>query len=85
MLVVPLQIDTNSKVELAQSEVRRVVMDAFDLEMEAVNAGTIRVNGWWPWGPKTPAKPPPKTKDVRVWIPSSTHVSFQASWWGFRL
>lgn len=36
----------------------------------------------------TPAPPPPPakpTKEVKVWIPSKTAISFQVAWWGYRL
>ncbi|KAF7980747.1 hypothetical protein HWV62_36775 [Athelia sp. TMB] len=28
---------------------------------------------------------PKKVREVRVWVPSPTQISFQATWWGFRL
>lgn len=26
-----------------------------------------------------------KLREVRVWLPSATQISFQATWWGYRL
>ncbi|KAG8917298.1 hypothetical protein FRC01_002552 [Tulasnella sp. 417] len=36
--------------------------------------------------PAPPPAPPTKpTKEVKVWIPSKTAISFQVAWWGYRL
>lgn len=76
MLCAPLIPDENSKVELAKYKLVKVPLD--DLDGQSANA-----NAWWPpseWGKKnTP------TKVVRVWIPSTTKISVQFSWWGFRM
>ncbi|KAG9042563.1 hypothetical protein FS837_010687 [Tulasnella sp. UAMH 9824] len=36
--------------------------------------------------PAPPQPPPTKpTKEVKIWIPSKTAISFQVAWWGYRL
>lgn len=48
---------------------------------------------WWkkkkqkPCDDPAPAPPPPTkpTKEVKIWIPSKTAISFQVAWWGYRL
>jgi hypothetical protein len=82
MLYVPLIIDENAKVELAEYKLVQVPLDQLD---EDINA--IKVAGWWPpWGKKdNPAPTPPPTKEVRVWIPSKDKISLQCAWWGYRM
>ena len=82
MFYVPLIIDENTKVELAEYKLVQVPLDPLDKEASAIKAA-----GWWPpweWGKPTPPTPPP-TKEVRVWIPSSDKISVQCAWWGYRL
>lgn len=77
MLYAPLVPDEHSKVELADFTLTKVPLDDTD--------GQISNNAWWPpweWGKKAPEPP---TKTVRVWIPSTTKISVQFSWWGFRM
>ncbi|PVF98552.1 hypothetical protein CPB86DRAFT_732734 [Serendipita vermifera] len=80
MLCAPLFPDEDSKVELADYHLVKVPLD--ELDKQGLNAAS-----WWPpweWGKKPkPADPP--TKTVRVWIPSTTKVSVQFAWWGFRI
>jgi hypothetical protein len=76
MIYAPLFPDDNSKVELAKYRLVKVPLD--ELDGESLNAAA-----WWPpseWGKKTPP-----TKTIRVWIPSTTQISVQFSWWGFRM
>lgn len=83
MLCVPLDINEDTKVELAQYKLVDVPLDAFDL---LSGKGEFSAAGWWPpWGKKPKPTEPPPTKEVRVWIPSSTKISVQFSWWGYRL
>lgn len=75
MLYVPLIPDTDTKVELADFTLVRVPLDEMDAELSSAS--------WWPpWGKKTPSPP---TKTVRIWIPSTTKISVQLAWWGYRL
>jgi len=76
MLYTPLIPDENSKVELAKYKLLKVPLD--DLDEQGANSAA-----WWPpseWGKKGPP-----TKTIRVWIPSTTHISVQLAWWGYRL
>jgi hypothetical protein len=82
MLCAPLIIDENTKVELAEFKLVQVPLDYLD-----VDAGTIRAAGWWPpwkWGKHAPTTPS-RTKEVRVWIPSSDKISVHCAWWGYRM
>jgi hypothetical protein len=76
MLYTPLFPDDTSKVELAKYKLVKVPLD--ELDGQNFNAAA-----WWPpseWGKKTPP-----TKTVRLWIPSTTNISVQFAWWGFRM
>jgi hypothetical protein len=76
MLYAPLFPDDTSKVELAKYKLAKVPLD--ELDGQNFNAAA-----WWPpseWGKKTPP-----TKTVRLWIPSTTKISVQFAWWGFRM
>jgi hypothetical protein len=77
MLCVPLIPDADTKVELADFILVRVPLDETDAQLSPAS--------WWPpweWGKKNPNPP---TKTVRVWIPSTTKISVQLAWWGYRL
>jgi len=77
MLCVPLLPDADTKVELAGFTLVRVPLDETDVQLSPAS--------WWPpWerGKKTPGPP---TKTVRIWIPSTTKISVQLAWWGYRL
>jgi hypothetical protein len=76
MLYAPLFPDDTSKVELAKYKLAKVPLD--ELDGQNFNGAA-----WWPpseWGKKTPP-----TKTVRLWIPSTTKISVQFAWWGFRM
>jgi hypothetical protein len=80
MLCAPLFPDEHSKVELADFTLVKVPLD--ELDSQGVDAAS-----WWPpweWG-KKPKPTEAPTKTVRVWIPSTTNISVQFAWWGFRM
>jgi hypothetical protein len=41
----------------------------------------------WPWSKKPVAKPvqKKKPKEKRIWVPSTTKISLQTTWWGYRM
>ncbi|KAF7437159.1 hypothetical protein PC9H_003995 [Pleurotus ostreatus] len=43
--------------------------------------------GWWPWGPSKKPAPGKKVrvKGKKVWVPSTTSLSVQTMWWGYKL
>lgn len=78
MLYVPLIPDEDSAVELAEYHLVQVPLDETDAQVSTAS--------WWPpweWGRRAPE--PPKKKTVRVWVPSTTKVSVQLAWWGYRM
>jgi hypothetical protein len=98
MICCPLQPTEDTEVEIARSEV--VSIDFGDISHEAgpsfqpheQGAGVIvwpfgkqKGKGAIPLAEKALPPPPPTIKEVRVWYPSRTKVSFQAFWWGYRM
>jgi hypothetical protein len=39
----------------------------------------------WPWSKSEEKKSNDKPKEKRVWIPSTTKISLQTAWWGYRM
>ncbi|KAJ7610951.1 hypothetical protein FB45DRAFT_1066122 [Roridomyces roridus] len=96
MMYGPLEPTPDSKLEIADSE---IVLEYFDepepekpvedTTKPPPDASKIPPND----APKTaPAKKPPanpnrtsRFKERTYWVPSSTKISLQASWWGYRL
>ncbi|KAM5538215.1 hypothetical protein V8D89_008102 [Ganoderma adspersum] len=100
MLYGPLIPDEDSLVELARSEivsvdengtVVNVIMDNAPPPGSASRppspAGNVKTTGFhwhWPFHRDAPP-PPPQTIKKRVWVPSTTKLSLQVMWWGYRL
>ncbi|KIO31763.1 hypothetical protein M407DRAFT_124436 [Tulasnella calospora MUT 4182] len=101
MMCAPLIPDANSKVELAKSTVINAPeADGEDQSLTSkVIAKGIAATLWpgklkRPWGKKKKEKPSDSDpapsskkpeKEVKVWIPSKTAISFQVAWWGYRI
>ncbi|PIL32153.1 hypothetical protein GSI_06859 [Ganoderma sinense ZZ0214-1] len=100
MLYGPLIPDEDSSVELARSEIVsvdengsiiNVILDnapppgsASPPPSPASNVKTTGFHWHWPFHHDT-TPPPPKTIQKRVWVPSTTQLSVQVMWWGYRL
>lgn len=106
MFSAPLFITEDSKVEVAQSEMRVVEDHEPDSEDAKPNSSKFAnlvtrmgMDGMFGKKKSTEAQPAeaevaveakvepeqPKTKEVRVWRPSSDGISLQCSWWGYRM
>ncbi|KAJ7184158.1 hypothetical protein C8R46DRAFT_882547 [Mycena filopes] len=80
MVYCPLHPTAESKVELAHTKVVQVPVGKLD--------GLRQQSRWdFLWSVTVGlVKPlPPQTKMVQTWVPSTTKVSFQALWWGYRM
>lgn len=92
MLCGPLLPEEGATVELAKTE---VVHDADEEPGDLHEAMTGEVSGNESFAqndnappsarPKTARVHVRKTKDRRVWVPSSTQISLEIMWWGYRL
>ena len=100
MLYGPLVPDESSSVELARSEivsvdengtiVNVIVDDASPpggVSQSSSPTGNVKVTRFhWHWPFHRDAPPaPPKTIEKRIWVPSTTKLSLQVMWWGYRL
>ncbi|KAJ7197258.1 hypothetical protein GGX14DRAFT_375359 [Mycena pura] len=79
MLYCPLHPTEDSAVELANMKVVEVPvskMDSFHQSrwnfLWSITVGLVRAQT-------------PQTKLVKTWVPSTTKISFQAMWWGYRI
>ena len=76
--------DWNERREVLAKErldtLRRRKHDSKEKEKEEVQAQENAVKKGKGKEPK-----PQKVREVRVWVPSPTQISFQATWWGYRL
>ncbi|KAI0374363.1 hypothetical protein BV20DRAFT_916547, partial [Pilatotrama ljubarskyi] len=97
----PLVPDSTSEVELARSEIVSVDENGTIVEVLLDDAPLpqgdpppkARFGGIWPFSSgaassptPSPAKPKPKVLvEKRVWVPSTTKLSLQVMWWGYRL
>ncbi|KAI0361833.1 hypothetical protein OH77DRAFT_1516744 [Trametes cingulata] len=95
----PLVPDANSEVELARSEIVSVDENGTIVDILLDDAPLpdappkARFGGIWPFSSTaassaapSPAKPKPKVLvEKRVWVPSTTKLSLQVMWWGYRL
>lgn len=100
MLYGPLIPDEDSSVELARSEIVSVDENGTIVNVIMDNApppgsasrppspvGNVKTTGFhwhWPFHRDAPP-PPPQTIKKRVWVPSTTKLSLQVMWWGYRL
>ncbi|KAI1797700.1 hypothetical protein LXA43DRAFT_877374 [Ganoderma leucocontextum] len=100
MLYGPLIPDEGSSVELARSEIVSVDANGTIVNVILDNApppgsvsrppspvGNVKTAGFhWHWPFHRDAPPStPKTIEKRVWVPSTTQLSLQVMWWGYRL
>ncbi|KAJ7269322.1 hypothetical protein B0H12DRAFT_1229474 [Mycena haematopus] len=81
MMYAPLEPTADSQVELAESE---MVLEYFDEPSDAVKSPPADGQA------KPPPSPQPESrksdeKEYMHWVPSSTKISLQAMWWGYRL
>ncbi|KAI8995300.1 hypothetical protein BD414DRAFT_236854 [Trametes punicea] len=92
----PLVPDATSEVELARSEIVSVdengtIVDVLldDAPLPAAPMPQARFAGLWPFSSgATSTSAPAKPKvlvEKRVWVPSTTKLSLQVMWWGYRL
>ncbi|KAF7322643.1 hypothetical protein HMN09_00042900 [Mycena chlorophos] len=80
MLYVPLHPTDDSEVKLAQTAVINVPVSKLETAWQA------RWNYIWAHSiGLVKGAPAPETKPVKVWVPSTTQISFQAMWWGYRI
>lgn len=79
MLYAPLVPTKDSKLEVAAT--------ATLLPEGAATAGggSPPPAGWWPWQSKKPAPGKVRVKGKKVWVPSTTSLSVQTMWWGYKL
>nr|VWP00603.1 Glucosamine-6-phosphate isomerase (EC (Glucosamine-6-phosphate deaminase) [Ganoderma boninense] len=100
MLYGPLIPNQDSSVELARSEIVSIDENGSIINVILDNApppgsafpppsspGNVKTTGFhWHWPFHHDATPPPpKTIKKRVWVPSTTQLSVQVMWWGYRL
>ncbi|KAH9855441.1 hypothetical protein C2E23DRAFT_723754, partial [Lenzites betulinus] len=93
----PLVPNASSAVELARSEIVSVdengtIVDILldDAPLPESSPPKARFAGIWPFSGGTNASEPPTVKpkvltEKRVWVPSTTQLSLQVMWWGYRL
>lgn len=95
MLYGPLLPMADSQVELAQSE----IISADDVRTAAPVPAPVQPHndGIWPFGSWTStiwrgsgdrAQSSPgldSVRETRVWVPSTTQISLQIMWWGYRM
>ncbi|KAJ7702424.1 hypothetical protein B0H17DRAFT_1044301 [Mycena rosella] len=79
MLYCPLHPTDASKVELAHTKIVHVPVTKMDTLWES------RWNFLWSVTVGLVKSQPPQTKMVQRWVPSTTKISFQAMWWGYRM
>ncbi|KAJ7105737.1 hypothetical protein C8R43DRAFT_1046124 [Mycena crocata] len=79
MLYCPLLPTDNSEVELAKTTVTEVPLTTLDSFWQS------RWNFLWNVTVGLVKEQPPQTKLVKTWVPSTTKISFQAMWWGYRM
>ncbi|KAL0950764.1 hypothetical protein HGRIS_007532 [Hohenbuehelia grisea] len=86
MLYAPLVPTKDSKVEVAAS-VMVPLAPAFAESEVRRKRMSLKTAGWWPWKPKKPKTDPGagEKPTERVWIPSTTKLSVQVMWWGYKL
>lgn len=97
MFYAPLIPNAASTVELARSEIVSVdengtIVDVIldDAPLPGVAPPKTGFGKIWPFssGTSTPTTTTPKPKvltEKRVWVPSTTQLSLQVMWWGYRL
>lgn len=97
MFYAPLIPNAASTVELARSEIVSVdengtIVDVIldDAPLPGVVPPKTGFGKIWPFssGTSTPTPTTPKPKvltEKRVWVPSTTQLSLQVMWWGYRL
>lgn len=77
--------DWNARREVLAKEkldtLRRRKLEGKEKEKEEVQAEEQAIKGKG----KGKEPKPKKVREVRVWVPSPTQLSFQATWWGYRL
>ncbi|KAJ7090187.1 hypothetical protein B0H15DRAFT_837435 [Mycena belliarum] len=79
MMYAPLHPTDESEVQLAKSKIIEVPLTRLD---------TFRQSRWnflWSVTVGLVKSQPPQTKLVQKWVPSTTKISFQAMWWGYRM
>ncbi|KAF7295161.1 hypothetical protein MIND_01054800 [Mycena indigotica] len=76
MLYCPLFPTDNSELELAHTKIINLPVSA---------SSQSRWNFLWSITVGLVKSVPQETKQVKVWVPSATKISFQAMWWGYRL
>ncbi|KAF7359428.1 hypothetical protein MSAN_01285400 [Mycena sanguinolenta] len=79
MLYCPLHPTEDSTVQLAETQTVEVPLTHKDSLWQS------RWNLLWSWTLGLMSPSTPKTKLVTKWVPSTTQVSFQALWWGYRM
>lgn len=81
MLYAPLVPTKDSKLEVA------VTATLLPEGAAAAEGGGPPPAGWWPWGPSKKPAPGKKVrvKGKKVWVPSTTSLSVQTMWWGYKL
>ncbi|KAJ6547174.1 hypothetical protein B0H19DRAFT_1379508 [Mycena capillaripes] len=79
MLYCPLHPTEHSKVELAATKTVEVPLTHSDSLWQS------RWNFLWSYTVGLLRPPAPQTKLVTTWVPSTTQMSFQALWWGYRM
>jgi hypothetical protein len=93
MIYGPLIPEAGSQVELADSQTVEVDEDgarvapleppsatsAEPSQEDKVKKGKLS----WPWSKGTSQEKKPR--EVKVWIPSASQISLQATWWGYRI
>ncbi|KAH7916553.1 hypothetical protein BJ138DRAFT_995351 [Hygrophoropsis aurantiaca] len=101
MMYAPLQPTEGSEVEIALSEIVSINGDGEEVRTPQrfpipLDGPVIIAEGDPRWKGKEreePNIPPPEPRDQnppgpkphRVWVPSLTNISVQATWWGFRM
>ncbi|KAJ6500385.1 hypothetical protein C8R45DRAFT_66441 [Mycena sanguinolenta] len=79
MLYCPLHPTDDSTVQLAETLTVEVPLTHKDSLWQS------RWNLLWSWTLGVMSPSTPKTKLVTKWVPSTTQISFQALWWGYRM
>ncbi|KAJ6606607.1 hypothetical protein DFH09DRAFT_1017692 [Mycena vulgaris] len=79
MLYCPLHPTDDSEVELAHTKIIEVPLSKMDTFWQS------RWNFLWSVTVGLVRSQPEQTKLVKEWVPSTTKISFQAMWWGYRM
>ncbi|KAH9950920.1 hypothetical protein B0H21DRAFT_408578 [Amylocystis lapponica] len=83
MLCCPIEPTAQSEVEVAQSEI--ISLD--DDSENTTNMSQNRSSGMWSFlsDEKEKAEPVNKVAERKIWVPSTTQLSLEVRWWGYRV